>query len=65
MKDIQPEPIDQTIEEAAKQEIPELKHIINTVSDCRKIWIAGVKSEAARNYWTSILNQQQKNDLTN
>lgn len=51
-----------TIEQAAKQEIPVLKHIIYDVSGYRKVWIDGAKSEAAKNYWFSVFQDEHKND---
>jgi len=44
------EPKQETLEEAAIKEIPELKHIINTVSDARKLWINGAKWHMGRSY---------------
>ena len=40
----------ETLEEAAKIIIPELKHIINDVSTARELWIKGAKWQAERMY---------------
>lgn len=48
------EPSSESLEEKAKEAIPELKHIINSVSEARKIWEEGFLAGA--NY---ILKQQK------
>lgn len=44
------DPKQETLEEAAKREIPELNHIINSLSDARRLWIKGAKWQAERMY---------------
>jgi len=50
----------ETIEEASIKEIPELKHIINDVTTVRNIAIKLAKSDAARNHWFKIFQEEQK-----
>jgi hypothetical protein len=55
---------EERLKDAAKIAIPELSHIISDLSKVREIYITGIKSNAARDYWYEKFQEQDNNKFS-
>jgi hypothetical protein len=55
---------EERLKDAAKIAIPELSHIISDLSKVREIYITGIKSNAARDYWFEKFQEQDNNKFS-